>query len=76
MEPQTDWYERRHKLMPGMVVVDFSGTKLRLDHRVPGDGTNWSCDVWYTREDRPEGGFWCADEHTIHPGDIVSVEGT
>lgn len=36
MEPQTDWYERRDELEPGMVVTDNSGTKLRLDHRVPG----------------------------------------
>jgi len=67
---QADWYGRRHELEPGMVCTLEDGLKVRLDHRVPGDGTNWSCDVWMGGAR----GYWSCEEHEIHPSDIVSVE--
>lgn len=70
-----DWYDHRDELEPGMIVINYQGSRLRLDHRVPGDGTNWVCDVWYSRPDHENGGYWCADECHIHPSDIIEVEG-
>lgn len=73
MTEKIDWYERSHELDPGMVFESCYGI-VRLDHRVPGDGTDWSCDVWYEgRPDVPgyETGYWSADECRIHPGDLI-----
>lgn len=76
MTNSIDWYDRRDELEPGMTVITHQGEKFRLDHRVPGDGTDWCCDVWY--EGQPgivgyENGHWSCDEARIHPGDIATV---
>lgn len=71
----TDWYERRDELNPGDVVTTHDGDRLRLDHRVPGDGTDWRCDYWMDRPGEDGGGHWSAEEMRIHPGDIATVEG-
>lgn len=68
-----DWYERRDELAPGMVFKTYDGI-VRLDHRVPGDGTDWYCDVWYDgRPDVPgyERGHWSCEEARYHPGDLI-----
>lgn len=36
-----DWYERRHELKPGQVFRTHDGHVVKLDRRVPGDGTRW-----------------------------------
>jgi hypothetical protein len=71
--PMTDWYERRDELDPGMVFNSCYGI-VKLDHRKPGDGTDWVVQTWYPgRSDIPgyERGFWCHDEDSIHPGDLT-----
>lgn len=59
-----DWYERRNELDPGMAFkLNCGDTIVRLDHRIPGDGTDWSCDLWLN-------GHWSGEEFRIHPGDL------
>lgn len=59
----TDWYDRRHELRPGMEFVTHGGDQVMLDRRVPGDGTDWYCAVWYN------GGYsW--EDNRIHPSDL------
>jgi hypothetical protein len=60
-----DWYDRRDELEPGMVFTSCYGL-VRLDHRVPGDGTDWIALTSYD-----EGKSWVADESRIHPGDLI-----
>jgi hypothetical protein len=73
---QTDWYDHRDELRPGMVFESCWGI-VRLDHRVPGDGSQWSCDVWIEgRPDLPgtiyEKGRFSGDEMKIEPGDLTN----
>lgn len=57
----TDWYERQDELEPGMVFTSVFGI-VRLDQRVPGDGTQWMVETW---DDR-----WVADGNRIEPADL------
>jgi len=61
----TDWYERRHELEPDMVFTDYEGDLVKLDRRVPGDGTQWYVAVWCN-------GGWSYEDHSIEPGDLVT----
>lgn len=61
----TDWYERRNELQPDMVFTDYEGDIVKLDRRVPGDGTQWYAGVWAN-------GSWTYDDHTVEPGDLVT----
>ena len=68
-----DWYEHRHELEPGMVFTSCFGI-VRLDHRKPGDGTQWVVDSWYPGRPDVKGyeqGHWSCDESTIEPGDLI-----
>lgn len=66
-----DWYERRDELDPGMVFNSCYGV-VKLDHRKPGDGTNWVVQTWYPAvPGYRERGGWCHDEDSIHPGDLI-----
>lgn len=74
MAEQIDWYERRDELDPGQVFRTYDDTIVRLDRRVPGDGTDWYADVWYPGlPGRPgyEEGRWISDDHRLHPGDLT-----
>lgn len=57
------WYNNRDRLNPGHVCILEDGLTVRLDRRVPGDGTDWYCDVWVN-------GSWICENHKIHPSDI------
>jgi hypothetical protein len=59
-----DWYERRHELEPGQVFRTCWDSVVKLDHRVPGDGTQWRVLDLYSS------GAWINDEGTIEPGDL------
>lgn len=61
----SDWYERRNELRSGMVFDTHDGTRVRLDRRVPGDGTQWYADVWNSH-----GNYWAAEDYTLEPGDL------
>lgn len=58
-----DWYKHRHELEPNMVFRDYEGDVVRLDRRVPGDGTQWYVATAY-------GLNWCYDDTIIEPGDL------
>jgi hypothetical protein len=62
--PRIDWYERRNELRVGDVFVLTDGDLVRLDRRVPGDGTKWYADNWTN-------GSWGSWDYTIEPGDLV-----
>ena len=58
-----DWYERRDELEPEMVFTDFSGDLVKLDFRVPGDGSQWYVADWL--EDH-----WSYECTIIEPADL------
>lgn len=60
---QTDWYERRDELEPGQVFRDYEGDLVKLDRRVPGDGTQWYVATWW-------GHSWYYGDTAIEPGDL------
>lgn len=60
------WYENRDRLEPGHVVILEDGSTVKLDRRVPGDGTDWYVLDWWGED----GGGWFDDDRRIHPGDI------
>jgi hypothetical protein len=72
---KVDWYERRNELQEGMVFSSHYGI-VKLDHRKPGDGTDWVVADWCAgRPDMPgtiyERGSWAYYEDSIHPGDLI-----
>lgn len=64
-----DWYERRGELEPGMVFSDYQGDLVKLERRVPGDGTRWEVANWnsYTNG-------WTYDGNEVEPGELRTVE--
>lgn len=58
-----DWYERRNELEPDHVFRMYDGSLVKLDRRVPGDGTQWYVADWY-------GNHWSYEDHAIEPGDL------
>lgn len=62
--PAVDWYERRNELDPGMVFTTCYGGVVKLDYRVPGDGTKWRVLDWYRDH-------WSAEDGTIEPSDLI-----
>jgi hypothetical protein len=60
---KADWYQRRDELEPNMVFTDYEGDVVRLDRRVPGDGTQWYVAT-------ASGLNWIYDNITIEPGDL------
>lgn len=69
-----DWYERQNELEPDMVFNSCWGV-VRLDHRVPGDGSKWRVASWNAGYADKAGKIvargWCYDEGTIEPGDLT-----
>lgn len=59
-----DWYEEKERLRADMVFMQGDGSVIRLDCRVPGDGTEWYALEWI-------GERWVAEDLTVHPGDFV-----
>ncbi len=58
-----DWYERRNELYPEMIFVTKQNEVVKLDRRVPGDGTKW-----YVADLDNRG--WGYYDGTIEPGDL------
>ena len=58
-----DWYEDRNKLAEGMIFRTLSDDVVKLDRRVPGDGTKWYVANWLNG--------WSYDDGTIEPSDLV-----
>lgn len=60
---QADWYARRDELLEGQVFLTSEGERVKLDRRVPGDGTRWYVATWY-------GDHWSYEDSTLEPGDL------
>jgi hypothetical protein len=60
---KTDWYERRDELEQGQVFRLECGAVVKLDVRVPGDGTDWNTAIWC-------GDHFSYEDFSIHPGDL------
>ena len=58
-----DWYDHRNDLQPDMVFRDIHGDIIKLDKRVPGDGTKWFVADW--------NGYWAYEYGTTEPSDLV-----
>lgn len=67
MDESVDFYAERHSLKDGDVFRDFEGDLVKLDRRVPGDGTKWYVAVW-------TGSSWSYDDNTMEPGDLRTRE--
>jgi hypothetical protein len=67
-DKQIDWYERRNELCPGQVFEHVCGGLVRLDRRVPGDGTQWYVADWsdYAKA-------WLYEDGTIEPGNLGAM---
>lgn len=59
---KTDWYERRDELEPEQVFRMYDGAVVKLDHRVPGDGSAWFVADWWNG--------WSHMDSRIEPGDL------
>lgn len=64
----SDWYEKRHELLPDMVFTDYEGDKVKLVAQVPGDATQWYVAVWYAGWETL--GHWSYEDTIIEPGDL------
>lgn len=62
--PSDYWYDNKHLLRADMVFQCSDGSIIRLDRRIPGDGTEWYALEWID-------GRWCAEDLTVHPGDFL-----
>lgn len=61
-ETKIDWHARRDELRPDMVFRADDGSVVRLDRRVPGDGTKWYVMDWHDG--------WSCEDSTIEPSDL------
>lgn len=61
---ETDWYERRDELEPDQIFRMQDGSIVKLDRRVPGDGTAWYVADWFN-------GHWSYEDSRIEPGDLA-----
>lgn len=59
----SDWYERRSELEAEMVLRHVDGSLVKLDRRVPGDGTKWYVATW--------NGAWSYYDDTVEPCDLT-----
>lgn len=64
--PHDDWYGKRDSLREGQVFRVNDGSLVKLDRRVPGDGTKWYVADWWNG--------WAYFDSTIEPGDLISQE--
>lgn len=59
-----DWYERCDELNSGDLFTTHDGRVVRLDRRVPGDGTRW-----YVVSVEGDKEYYYDD--TVEPGDLA-----
>lgn len=58
------WYENSHLLDPEQIYThEWDDCIVKLDRRVPGDGTRWYAATWHGR--------WIYDDYTVEPGDLA-----
>jgi len=57
------WYDRRDELREGMVFTTHAGELVKLDRRVPGDGTQWYVADWSQTS-------WAYYDATLEPGEL------
>lgn len=72
IRPRLNWYEHRDELRPEMAFRTTQGEIVKLDRRVPGDGTKWYVADW-------SNGSWSYDDGTLEPGDLdvlLSTDGS
>ena len=62
----TDWYQNRDDLEDGMVFETNGGDTVKLDRRVPGDGTKWYVADWC-------GQSWAYMDTTVEPADLKTL---
>lgn len=55
---------KMEELWPEQIYITIHGEMVKLDHRVPGDGTDWVVATFYN-------GTWLYDETRIHPSDLL-----
>lgn len=58
----TNWYTRRDELKPDQIFSMRDGALVKLDRRVPGDGTQWYVADWCNG--------WSYEDSRIEPGDL------
>lgn len=61
-----DWYEHHRDLRSDQVFKTNDGSLVKLDRRVPGDGTQWYVADWSY-------GSWGYYDNTIEPGDLAEL---
>lgn len=66
------WYDHRSELSPDNICILDDGSVVKLDRRVPGDGTDWYVLDW-TKSVYEESFYWSDNDSRIHPGDIKVV---
>lgn len=64
------WYENRDRLREGMVFQQYDGSVVKLDHRKPGDGTQWVVADWYGIPPGHHSTGWSYSENIVEPGDL------
>ena len=62
---QKDWYSHRSELKSGLVFKDVFGFFVKLDRRVPGDGTRWYVEDWHN-------GGWTREDNEVEPSDLTT----
>jgi len=63
--PHPDWYARRNELESGQVFELRDGSRVKLDRRVPGDGTAWYVADWWDG--------WSYMDSRIEPSDLAQI---
>lgn len=58
-----DWYNNRDQLEPDQIFITHQSDLVKLDRRVPCDGSKWYVASWY-------GHYWSYEDSTIEPGDL------
>lgn len=62
---QDYWYEHRDELKSGQIFKMYDGSLVKLDRRVPGDGTQWYVADWWDG--------WEYTDSKIEPGDLIEL---
>lgn len=66
------YYENRHKLNVGDICLLEDGSIVKLDRRVPGDGTDWYV-LDYTKSYHDGRWYYSDEDNRIHPSDIKAI---
>lgn len=64
------WYDNRDRLNQGDVCTLENGSVVKLDRRVPGDGTDWYV-LDYVQHYFDKHWYWTDNDSKIHPSEIL-----